>query len=195
MKLIKSSYIGKVVQQIHICLPGSPSCRATTSSTSSQILQEIEQISHPLNHIQHEEKLTNTNSISYVSQEFVIRLCNSFCCLKTRLMGKYCDKTRRIVLWPTILPRRDCLISSLAFEARKLLVKLWPLTPSMVYSSHQFFLQKIYPQHSFGSSKDYILSCAELKAKKTFHLKPRKVSQAGKNEYLRGHFASNISGW
>ena len=34
-----------------------------------------------------------------------------------------------------------------------------------------------------------------LKAKKTFHLKPRKVSQAGKNEYLRGHFASNISGW
>ena len=109
--------------------------------------------------------MTNTNSISYVSQEFVIRLCNSFCCLKTRLMGKYCDKTRRIVLWPTILPR-DCLISSLAFEARKLLVKLWPLTPSMVYSSHQFFLQKIYPQHSFGSSKDYILSSAEPQRKR-----------------------------
>ena len=41
----------------------------------------------------------------------------------------------------------------------------------------------------------FSIRSAEHKARKTFHLKPRKVSQPGKNEYLRGHFVSNISGW
>ena len=77
-------------------------------------------------------------------------------------MGKYCDKTRRIVLWPTILPEETAMLDLfIGIRGTKAVGKIVTSdsfsSESMVYSSHQFFLQKIYP-YTFllsSTSKDY----------------------------------------